>query len=93
MATAGQRDCDAVSTDCVLVNEPDPEDSIALRRRLSSEQFTSIPSATLSSGGSLRNDQTLVSTNGQARFVVQPDGNMVVYRLDNEVLWGSKRVE
>jgi hypothetical protein len=46
-------------------------------------------SDTLSSGGSLRNGQTLVSPNGRARFVVQPDGNMVVYRLDNKVLWKS----
>jgi hypothetical protein len=48
-------------------------------------------SDTLSSGGSLRTGQTLVSPNGRARFVVQPDGNMVVYRLDNEVLWESKK--
>jgi hypothetical protein len=44
---------------------------------------------TLSSGGSLRTDQTLVSPNGRARFVVQADGNMVVYRRDEKVLWES----
>ena len=36
---------------------------------------------------------TLTSDNGQYRFVIQSDGNAVIYRKDGSVVWDSGSAE
>jgi hypothetical protein len=70
---------------------PRPTSRLAARIQESSTSVVKsvVETDTLHRRGSLRNDQTLESKNGQARFVVQSDGNMVVYLHDDQVLWES----
>jgi hypothetical protein len=50
------------------------------------------PCGELKDGGSLRNDESVISCNGKYKFINQGDGNVVLYHPGDKPVWSSSTV-